>query len=89
VLVEPIRDRLSAGASLFASTVRSLARLAERYSDADLSVVVDFLRSNSERLREETRKLHASEPAPAPRRAASAKARAEALPKRSKPRKTR
>lgn len=57
VLVEPVRDRMTAGRSLFASTTRSLALLVERYSDAELTVVTDFLRRNAERLREETRKL--------------------------------
>ena len=55
--VEPVRDRMTAGRSLFASTIRSLALLRERYSDAQSTVVTDFLRRNTERLREETRKL--------------------------------
>jgi DNA-binding MarR family transcriptional regulator len=57
VLVEPVRDRISAGRELFASTVESLARLFERYSERELSVVADFLARNAERLREETSKL--------------------------------
>jgi DNA-binding MarR family transcriptional regulator len=57
VLVEVVRDRLGAGAELFGSTRRSLARLYEGYSDRDLTVIADFLGRNAERLREETRKL--------------------------------
>jgi DNA-binding MarR family transcriptional regulator len=57
VVVEPVRDRLTAGRAVFASTQRSLARLLAQYSDADLVVIADFLRRNAERLRDETRKL--------------------------------
>jgi DNA-binding MarR family transcriptional regulator len=63
VMVEAIADRLSDARSLFASTRRSLAELYDRYSDRDLSVIADFLRYNAERLRVETRKLAAAEPA--------------------------
>jgi DNA-binding MarR family transcriptional regulator len=57
VLVEPIRDRLAGGQRSFSSAVTSLARLFELYSDRDLAVIADFLARNTERLREETRKL--------------------------------
>jgi DNA-binding MarR family transcriptional regulator len=57
VMVEAIADRLTNARTLFASTRRSLAQLFDRYSDADLSVITDFLRRNAERLRTETRKL--------------------------------
>jgi DNA-binding MarR family transcriptional regulator len=57
VVVEPVRDRLTAGRAVFASTQKSLARLLARYSDEDLAVIADFLRRNAERLRDETRKL--------------------------------
>lgn len=57
VLVEPQRDRITAGRDLFSSTMASLARLFGRYSDRDLEVITDFLARNAERLREETRKL--------------------------------
>jgi DNA-binding MarR family transcriptional regulator len=57
VLVEPVRDRLSAAGDLFGSARRSLARLFEAYADRDLAVIADFLGRNAERLREETRKL--------------------------------
>jgi DNA-binding MarR family transcriptional regulator len=63
VMVEAITDRLSGARSLFASTRRSLAALYDRYSERDLSVIADFLRHNAERLRVETRKLAAAEPA--------------------------
>lgn len=59
VLVEPVRDRLSAGRAVFASSIRSLERLFERYSEAELAVIADFLVRNGERLRDETRKLQA------------------------------
>src|SRR5688572_24562438 len=51
VMVEAIADRLTSARSLFASTRRSLARLYDRYSDHDLSVIADFLHHNAERLR--------------------------------------
>jgi DNA-binding MarR family transcriptional regulator len=63
VMVEAIADRLTGARSLFASTQRSLARLFERYSDRDLSAIADFLWRNAERLRDETAKLAAAEPA--------------------------
>jgi len=59
VLVEVLASRLTAGRPLFASTVRSLGRLFERYSDQELEVIGDFLHRNAERLRHETRKLEA------------------------------
>jgi DNA-binding MarR family transcriptional regulator len=62
VLVEPVRDRITAGRPLFSSTIKSLARLFEHYSDRDLAVIADFLRSNAERLRGETRKLSGDVP---------------------------
>jgi DNA-binding MarR family transcriptional regulator len=57
VLVEPVRDRISAGRVLFASTIESLARLFETYSARELAVIADFLGRNGDRLRDETRKL--------------------------------
>ena len=57
VLVQPVLDRISAGRPLFSSTIDSLARLFERYSNRDLAVIADFLGRNAERLRDETRKL--------------------------------
>ena len=57
VLVQPVRDRISAGRPLFGSTIESLALLFGRYSNRDLAVIADFLGRNAERLREETHKL--------------------------------
>jgi len=57
VLVEPVRERLAGGRTLFSSTISSLARLFEQYSDRELELIADFLARNAERLREETRKL--------------------------------
>jgi DNA-binding MarR family transcriptional regulator len=57
VVVESVQDWMTAGRTVFASTIRSLSTLLGRYSDAELMVVADFLRRNAERLREETRKL--------------------------------
>ena len=57
VLVEPLRDRLTAASDLFRSTRKSLTLLFERYSDEELGVIADFLDRNAGRLREETRKL--------------------------------
>jgi DNA-binding MarR family transcriptional regulator len=63
VMVETVRDRIAGAGTLFASTRRSLARLWERYSDSELTVIADFLGRNAERLRIETTKL-ASDAAP-------------------------
>lgn len=57
VLVEPVRDRLTAGRVVFASSIRSLERLFQRYSDAELVTICDFLARNGRRLREETGRL--------------------------------
>jgi DNA-binding MarR family transcriptional regulator len=57
VLIELVRDRLSAGRALFSSTIESLSKLFEGYSDQELDIIADFLRRNADRLREETRKL--------------------------------
>lgn len=57
VVIELARDRLTAGRGLFSSTLQSLSRLFERYSDRELEVIADFLQRNADRLREETRKL--------------------------------
>lgn len=57
VLIELVRDRLSAGRALFGSTIESLSKLFARYSDRELEVIADFLRRNADRLREETRQL--------------------------------
>jgi DNA-binding MarR family transcriptional regulator len=71
VMVEAVADRLTNARSLFASTRRSLARLYDRYSDRDLSVIADFLDHNARRLRLETSKLGSTpNPATRPRRPA-------------------
>jgi DNA-binding MarR family transcriptional regulator len=57
VMVEAVADRLTNARSLFESTRRSLARLYDRYSERDLSVIADFLDHNAQRLRWETSKL--------------------------------
>ena len=56
VVVQASVDR-SAADRIFASTVRSLARLLDRYSSDELAVIADFLERNGARLREETQKL--------------------------------
>jgi DNA-binding MarR family transcriptional regulator len=61
VLVEPVRERLAAGRTLFASTIASLGHLLERYSSQELAVLADFLERNAARLREETRRLDGAE----------------------------
>jgi DNA-binding MarR family transcriptional regulator len=57
VWVEPVLDRLSAGRGILASTRASWARLVDRYSTRDLTVIADFLERNAERLRDETSQL--------------------------------
>ncbi len=57
VVVAPVARRVAAAARLFVATRKSVARLHERYSDAELAVIADFLERNAERLRAETAKL--------------------------------
>ena len=57
VLVAPVAEKLARARPLFRSTQRSLERLYERYSEAGLEAIGDFLERNAERLQEETRKL--------------------------------
>jgi DNA-binding MarR family transcriptional regulator len=62
VLVAPVAERLNR--ELFASTRQSLSRLYQRYSDAELQVIADFLSRNAERLRAETGKVTAQPRSP-------------------------
>jgi DNA-binding MarR family transcriptional regulator len=59
VIVEGIADarRDREAASLFAPMGRAIRRLASRYSEAELDIVLEFLESASEILERETRKL--------------------------------
>lgn len=60
VMVEPVRNQVTAARLLFASTRRSLARLLDRYTAQDLVVISDFLGRNADRLRSETGKLESN-----------------------------
>lgn len=62
VLVEPVMDRVEGARGRFTSTQRSLAGLFDRYSDAELAVIADFLGRNANRLREETLRLQTEAP---------------------------
>ena len=66
VLVEVRRDRLASWRQKVPSPAESLARLWDRYSDAELKVIADFLGGNADRLRAETEALNAR-PTPARR----------------------
>ena len=57
IRVEPVHERLAGADDIFASSVRSLAELLDRYSDEELAVIADFLARNAARLRDETQKL--------------------------------
>jgi DNA-binding MarR family transcriptional regulator len=59
VLVATVPERVDSVRGLFASTRQSLARLYQRYSDAELQVIADFLSRNAARLRVETGKVTA------------------------------
>ncbi len=59
VLVEANVEKVSDNAKIFASTIRSLAELFERYNAEELEVIASFLAANAKRLREETVKLSA------------------------------
>jgi DNA-binding MarR family transcriptional regulator len=90
VLVEPVRERLTAGRALFASPVRSLGQLYEGYSDTELAVIADFLARNAARLRDETAALHETarevsneQPAPEERRGSSTAAPPRASTKKA------
>lgn len=61
VFVAPVAEKIAEARPLFASTRRSLGRLWERYSDRELVVIADFLERNTERLRNETMKLEATD----------------------------
>lgn len=59
VLVEAVAERIRAARRSLTSPARSLARLYERYSEAELAVIADFMERNAGRLRAETARLRA------------------------------
>jgi DNA-binding MarR family transcriptional regulator len=57
IIVEPTEEGVAAFTPFFTSTRAGVTRLWASYSDDELAVILDFLRRNAERLREETGKL--------------------------------
>jgi len=72
VIVEPVNERVAELFSLFTSLKRALLSLLERYDDAQLETIRDFLESSAAVLREETARL-AAESGAAPASDASAR----------------
>jgi DNA-binding MarR family transcriptional regulator len=87
VLVATVAERVDSVRGLFASTRQSLSRLYQRYSDAELRVIADFLSRNAARLRVETGKVTARPTAWAEESAVgtSAPKRSQSLESRSRP----
>lgn len=61
IIVEPTEEAIAAFVPFFASTRSGVTRLWAHYDDDELAVILDFLKRNAERLREETEKLTAGE----------------------------
>ena len=82
VLVATVAERVDSVRGLFASTRQSLSRLYQRYSDAELQVITDFLSRNAARLRVETGKVTGAV-APKPSQSLESRSRPERRPARS------
>ena len=54
VMVEPVRERLAGGDTVFGSIRQGFANLLERYSDEQLETIRDFMQRSSKRAREMT-----------------------------------
>jgi DNA-binding MarR family transcriptional regulator len=54
VMVEPVRERLAGGETVFGSIRQGFASLLESYSDDQLETILDFMQRSSKRAREIT-----------------------------------
>jgi DNA-binding MarR family transcriptional regulator len=54
VMVEPVRERLAGGETVFGSIRQGFANLLENYSDEQLETILDFMQRSSKRARELT-----------------------------------
>ena len=57
VIVEATEEGVAQFVPFFAATRSGVARMWTRYDEKELAIILDFLRSNAERLRNETAKL--------------------------------
>jgi DNA-binding MarR family transcriptional regulator len=60
VIVEPIRERIAQGATVFGPIRQAFEDLLVNYSDAQLETILDFMRRTSQRTREMTAALTAN-----------------------------
>ncbi|MGE5140675.1 MAG: MarR family winged helix-turn-helix transcriptional regulator [Rudaea sp.] len=60
VIVEPVRERITDGASVFGSIRNAFAELLDAYSDSQLQTILDFMRRSAQRTREMTAEMTAS-----------------------------
>jgi DNA-binding MarR family transcriptional regulator len=64
VMVEPVRERLAGGETVFGSIRQGFANLLERYSEEQLETILDFMQHSSKRAREITAALTANPSSP-------------------------
>jgi len=60
VIVEPVRERISDGMSVFGSIRSAYAALLTVYSDDQLATILDFMRRSAQRTREMTAEMTAN-----------------------------
>jgi DNA-binding MarR family transcriptional regulator len=60
VIVEPVRERIAQGATVFGPIRQAFEDLLVNYSDAQLQTILDFMRRTSQRTREMTAALTAN-----------------------------
>lgn len=59
VMVEPVREKLAGGETVFGSIRQGFANLLEHYSDEQLETILDFMQHSSKRAREITATISA------------------------------
>jgi hypothetical protein len=57
IIVEPTKEGIAQFVPFFAATRNAVARMWTHYDDQELTVILDFLRRNTDRLIQETAKL--------------------------------
>jgi DNA-binding MarR family transcriptional regulator len=60
VIVEPVRERIAEGASIFGSVRNAYADVLTAYSDRQLETILDFMRRSAQRTREMTAEMTAN-----------------------------
>jgi DNA-binding MarR family transcriptional regulator len=66
VIVEPVRERITDGLSVFGSIRNAFAKLLDVYSDDQLATILDFMCRSAQRTREMTAEITANTKAPVP-----------------------